>query len=176
MPKYPKVEEDLFPANTSGYVLDLDKSTNASDSIRVWIGALYHMQITAKLDNHSIFTLAEKRMTGIVYDWWMTPPPDERMVMAAQGLATLETLLKTQFVPEPTDERKQIMIDMTRMELKDLRYLEQFGHEYFRLVMKEQLSNDLPTKISFLSKLPNNIGDLVIKDLENKGKFVEGIY
>lgn len=40
-PKYPRVEEDLFPTNSSGYVLDLDKSKNLAESIRVWIGALY---------------------------------------------------------------------------------------------------------------------------------------
>ena len=33
--KYPRVEEDLFPTNSSGYVLDLDKSKNPAKSIRV---------------------------------------------------------------------------------------------------------------------------------------------
>lgn len=59
-PKYPRVEEDLFATNSSGYVLDLDKSTNPAESIRIWIGALYEMQVVSKLDNLSIFLLAEK--------------------------------------------------------------------------------------------------------------------
>lgn len=58
--KYPRVEEDLFPTNSSGYVLDLDKSKNPAKSIRIWIGALYQMQVVSKLDNYSIFLLAEK--------------------------------------------------------------------------------------------------------------------
>lgn len=66
--KYPRVEEDLYVANTSGYILDLDSSSNPGESIRIWIGALYQMQITTKLDNVSIMVLAEKHMTGIVYD------------------------------------------------------------------------------------------------------------
>ena len=30
-PKYPRVDEDLFATNSSGYVLDLDKSRNPSE-------------------------------------------------------------------------------------------------------------------------------------------------
>lgn len=41
--KYPRIEEDLFASNTSGYVLDLDDSSNPGESIRIWIGALYQM-------------------------------------------------------------------------------------------------------------------------------------
>lgn len=33
--KYPRIEEDLFPANSSGYVLDLDQSKNPAESIRI---------------------------------------------------------------------------------------------------------------------------------------------
>ena len=50
--------------------------------------------------------LAEKRMMGIVYDWWMGTFDEERRAVMEAGLATLELLLKTQFVPEPVDERK----------------------------------------------------------------------
>ena len=60
IPIYPRVEEDLFATNSGGYVLDLDKSSNPAESIRVWIGALYQMQVVSHLDNISIFALAEK--------------------------------------------------------------------------------------------------------------------
>ena len=33
--KYPRIEEDLFAANSSGYILDLDNSSNPGESIRV---------------------------------------------------------------------------------------------------------------------------------------------
>lgn len=69
--KYPRIEEDLFASCCSSYILDLDKSTNPDESIRVWIGALYQMQVTTKLDNISIFVLVEKRMTRIIYDSWI---------------------------------------------------------------------------------------------------------
>ena len=61
------------------------------------------MQVTTKMDNISIINLAEKRMVGIAYDWCMAPSEEERLVVAQLGLATLEALLKTQFVPEPID-------------------------------------------------------------------------
>ena len=64
--KYPRIEEDLFVSNSSGYILDLDKSTNLAESIQICIGALYQMQVTTKLDNMSIFVLAEKRMARII--------------------------------------------------------------------------------------------------------------
>ena len=54
----------------------------------------------------------------------MGPTDEERRAVAESGLSTLEILLKTQLVPEPIDERKQILIDLTRMELKDLKYLD----------------------------------------------------
>jgi len=76
--KYPRIEEDLFAANSSGYILDLDNSSNPGESIRVWIGALYQMQVTTKLDNVSIMILAKKRMAGIVFDWWMGGSETER--------------------------------------------------------------------------------------------------
>ena len=58
--KYPSVEEDFFATNSSRYVLDLDKSTNPAKSIRVWIDVLYQTQVVSRLDNISIFSLAEK--------------------------------------------------------------------------------------------------------------------
>jgi len=58
--KYRRIEEDLFAANSTGYVLDLDKSTNPAESTRIWIGALYQMQVVSRLDNIYIFALAEK--------------------------------------------------------------------------------------------------------------------
>lgn len=58
--KYPRIKEDPFSANTNGYVLDLDNSSNPGESIRICIGALYQMQVTTKLDNISIMILAEK--------------------------------------------------------------------------------------------------------------------
>jgi len=175
-PKYPRVEEDLFAANSSGYILDLDKSTNPAESIRAWIGALYQMQVVSKLDNFSIFMLAEKRMAGIVWDWWMSATLNERKNVAAMGLATLETLMLTQFVPEPTDERKQLLTDLTRMELKNLQDLDQFGSDYMAKFFKAGLNNDLAQKIAFLSKLPGNLGDMVMKDIEVQGKKIEQIY
>jgi len=39
--KYPRVEEDMYAANTSGYILDLDNSSNPGESIQIWISALY---------------------------------------------------------------------------------------------------------------------------------------
>lgn len=110
--------------------------------------------------------LAEKRMTGIVYDWWMGPSEEERRAVMESGLTTLELLLKTQFVPEPVDEKKQIVTDLSRMELKDLKYLDQFSKDFMAKVFKANLSNDVAQKISFLSKLPGNLGDLVMKDLD----------
>jgi len=175
-PKYPRVEEDLFPTNSSGYVLDLDKSMNPTESIRVWIGALYQMQVVSKLDNFSIFLLAEKRMAGTVYDWWMGGTDEEIRNVVASGLATLEVLLLTQFVPEPVDEKKQLITDLTRMELKDLKDLDQFGSDYMSKVYKANLANDSTQKISFLSKLPGNLGDMIMKDLETQGKRVDQAY
>ena len=64
------------------------------------------MQVTTKLDNVSIMVLAEKRITGIVYDWWMGPSEEERRAIMEARLSTLEFLRKTQFVPEPVDETK----------------------------------------------------------------------
>lgn len=174
--KYPRVEEDLFPSNSSGYVLDLDRSKNPTESIRVWIGALYQMQVVSKLDNYSIFLLAEKRMVSIVYDWWMGGTDEERRNAAASGLATLEFLLLTQFVPEPVDEKKQLIIDLTRMELKDLKDLNHFGNDYMSKVYKANLTNDSTQKISFLSKLPRNLGDMIMKDLEVQGKKIDQTY
>ena len=98
------------------------------------------------------------------------------MNVAASGLATLELLLKTQFVPEPEDEKKQTITDLTRMELKDIKFLDQFGNDYMAKVYKANLTNDSTQKISFLSKLPGNLGDLIMKDLEVQGKKIEQTY
>lgn len=84
--KYLRVEEDFYAANASGYVLDLDNSSNPGESIRIWIGASYQMQVTTKLDNVSIMVIVEKRMTGIVYDWWMGPSDEERRAVMEAGL------------------------------------------------------------------------------------------
>jgi len=62
------------------------------------------------------------------------------------------------------------------MELKDARRLEEFSKEYFRLVITTELSNDFITKVTFLSKLPRNIGDLVMKDLEERDRKLQAIY
>jgi len=62
------------------------------------------------------------------------------------------------------------------MEVKDAKHLDEYSREYFRLVMTIELSSDLMTKVTYLSKLPNNIGDLVLKDLEEKGKSLQTIY
>ena len=124
------------------------------------------MQVTTRLDNISIFALAEKRMVGIVYDRWMGPSKEERMNVAAAGLPALELLLKTQFVPKPADEKKQIITDLARKELKDLNFLDQFGNDYMTKIYKANLTNDSTQKIAFLSKLPGNLGDLIMKDLD----------
>ena len=81
-------------------------------------------------------------MAGIVYDWWMAPSDEERMNVAAAVLATLELLLKKQFVPEPADEKKQIITDLTRMDLKDIKFFNQFGTDYMTKVYKANLIND----------------------------------
>lgn len=101
---------------------------------------------------------------------------EERQNVAALGLATLEVLLLTQFVREPIDERKQIITDLTRMELKDLKDVDQFGSEYMSKVYKACLNNDSTQKVAFLSKLPGNLGDMIMKDIEVQGKKIEQIY
>nr|AXB54821.1 polyprotein [Pinus nigra virus 1] len=174
--KYPRIEEDLFASNSSGYILDLDNSSNPGESIRIWIGALYQMQVTTKLDNISIMILAEKRMAGIVFDWWMGGTEEERLAVMEAGLATLEMLLKTQFMPEPKDEKKQLLTDLSRMELRDLKYLDQFGKDFMAKVFKANLFNDLAQKVSYLSKLPGNLGDLIMKDLEVQMKSLDQVY
>ena len=131
------------------------------------------MQVVSKLDNISIFSLTEKRMAGIVYDWWMGPSDEERTNVAIAGSTTLELSLKTQLVPEPVDENKQLIIDLARMELKDIKFLDQFGNDYMAKIYKANLTNDSTQKISFLSKLPGNLGDLILKDLEVQGKNIE---
>lgn len=68
------------------------------------------------------------------------------------------------------------MVDLARMELKDAKRLEEFSKEYFRLVITTELRNDLMTKVTFLSKLPHNIGELVMKDLEERDRKLEAIY
>jgi len=73
------------------------------------------MQVTTKLDNVSIMVLVEKRMTSIVYDWWIGPSDEERRAVMEAGLAILELLLKTQFLPEPVDEKKQMITYLSRM-------------------------------------------------------------
>lgn len=92
------------------------------------------------------------------------------------GLATLEVLFLTQFVLEPIDERKKIIIDLTRMELKDLKDLDQFRSEYMAKVFKSSLNNDPTQKVAFLSKLPGNLADMIMKDIEVQGKKIEQIY
>ena len=102
--------------------------------------------------------------------------PKERKNVALAGLATLEVLWLTQFVPEPTDELKQIITDLTRMELKDLKDLDQFGSEYMAKVFKAKMNNDPTQKITFLSELPGNLGDMIMKDIEVQNKKIEQIY
>lgn len=134
------------------------------------------MQITTRLDNVSIFVLAEKRMAGIVHDWWIGPPEAERQAVMAAGISTLEVLLKTQFVPEPIDEKKQIVIDLTRMELKDLKFLGTFGQDFMAKVYKTNLSNDSTRKVAFISKILGNLRDLIFKGLKIQGKSIDQIY
>ena len=43
-------------------------------------------------------------------------------------------------------------------------------------VFKAKLSNDSVQKISFLSKLPGNLGDMILKDLEVQTKTIDQIY
>ena len=54
----------------------------------------------------------------------MTPTVEERMNVCNAGLATLELLLKTKFVTEPVDEKKQLITDLARMEIKDEKYFQ----------------------------------------------------
>ena len=115
-------------------------------------------------------------MPGIVYDWWMSGSEAERHAIAQLGLHTLETLLRTQFVPEPQDIKKQILLDLARMSLSDLKKFPDFSYDYMTKVYKAGLMNDTPQKIAFLSKLPANLGDMVLKDIEQSGKIIEQIY
>lgn len=62
------------------------------------------------------------------------------------------------------------------MELKDLKYLQAFGQDFMAKVYKENLSNDSVQKISFLSKLLGNLGDLISKDIELQSKTIDQIY
>ena len=43
-------------------------------------------------------------------------------------------------------------------------------------IYKENLTNDSTQKVLFLSKLPGNLGDLIMKDLDIQGKKIEQIY
>jgi hypothetical protein len=76
--RIPKIEGDLMATNPSGYVLDLDESETPEDAIRVWVGSLHQIQLTNKLDNWNIFAMAERRMAGMVYDWWTAPEQAQR--------------------------------------------------------------------------------------------------
>lgn len=62
------------------------------------------------------------------------------------------------------------------MELKYAKYFKEFGDEFMGKVFKANLANDSVQKISFLSKLPGNLGDMILKDLENQNKTVDHIY
>jgi len=123
------------------------------------------MQVTINLDNISIFFLTEKIMAGMVYDWWIGPPELEWQAVVVAGLSTLKVLIKKQFVPEPIDEKNQIITD-----------LESFGQDFMAKVYKENISNDLVQKNLFLSKMAGNLGDLIFKDIEVQNKIVDQIY
>ena len=120
--------------------------------------------------------LAEKPISGIVYDWWMGLLEEERRAVMEAGLSTLELFLKTQFMPEPTDEKKQLIIDLSQMELKYLKYFDQFSRDFMPKVFKANLSNDVAQKNYFLSKLPGNLGDLIMKDLDVQNKRLDQVY
>ena len=62
------------------------------------------------------------------------------------------------------------------MVLKDLRKLPQFGSEFMGKVYKAKLVNDTTQKIAFLSKLPGNLGDMIMKDLDDQKKTLDQIY
>jgi hypothetical protein len=61
---------DTYP---SEYFLDLDESNSSKDAIKVWIGSLHKIQLINKLYNWNIFAMDERRMVGMVYDWWIAP-------------------------------------------------------------------------------------------------------
>ena len=60
--------------------------------------------------------------------------------------------------------------------MKALKFLDQFGNDYMAKIYKANLANDSTQKISFMSKLPGNLGDLIMKDLEVQGKNIEQTY
>ena len=62
------------------------------------------------------------------------------------------------------------------MELKDLKYLDQFGKDFMAKVFKANLSIDIAQKISFLSKLPRNVGDIIMKVIDVQNKKIDKIY
>lgn len=72
--------------------------------------------------------------------------------------------------------KKQLITDLSCMELKDLEYLDQFGKDFMAKVFKANLSNDTTQKISFLSMLPGNLGDFIMKDLDVQNKKIDQIY
>lgn len=115
-------------------------------------------------------------MTGIVYDWWMGPSEEERRAVKEAGLSTLEILLKTQFVPELVDEKKQLITDLSHMDLKDLKHLDQFSKDFMAKVFKGGLTNYVAQNFSFLSRLLGNLGDLVMKYLDMQNKRLDQIY
>jgi hypothetical protein len=131
--KYPRVEEDLMVASSSSYVLDLDNFDHPEYSIRVWIGILYQMKITNKLDGLTIFTLVEIKMIGIVLKWWFTPSQEQRIVVMSASLPTLELLLRTQFYLEPINHKNIAMIEQSRMKLQNPKYLDHFQSNIFIL-------------------------------------------
>ena len=45
-------------------------------------------------------------------------------------------------MPEPVDEKKQLITDLSCMELRDLKYFDQFSQDFMAKVFKANLSND----------------------------------
>ena len=52
-------------------------------------------------------------------------------------------------MPEPVDEKKQLIIDLSRMELNDLKYFHQFSKDFMAKVFKANLSNDVAENFLF---------------------------
>ena len=62
------------------------------------------------------------------------------------------------------------------MVCTDLKRLPQFGQEFMTKVYKVGLMNDQTQKISFLSKIPGNLGDMVMNDIKTQQKTLNQIY
>jgi hypothetical protein len=68
------------------------------------------------------------------------------------------------------------MTDLSIMRLDKSKYINEFCQQYFKLVIRLKLTNDFMTKVTYLSKISNNIGDLVRKYYDEKDTSLNKVY